>query len=261
MLGYWDDAGGARPRRSTRPAGCTPATWRRWTTTATCNIVGRIKDMVIRGGENVYPREVEEFLYTPPGRSPTCRSSACPTSATARSCAPGSCCARARRSTPTACASSADGQIAHFKIPRYVRFVDEFPMTVTGKVQKYRMREQEIEALGPAEPSQAPKRPDARPIACLADNRTLFASFVTRCDGSGTHRATGVRFLVGRRRRKFAAWQPICADARVWFGVWGVAWDARAFRDRFRVPRGARGVTAGARNRAGLRRRATIAIR
>ena len=54
-----------------------------------CNIVGRIKDMVIRGGENVYPREIEEFLYTHPDIADV-RSSACPTSATARSCAPGS---------------------------------------------------------------------------------------------------------------------------------------------------------------------------
>ena len=58
--------GGDRARPSTPPAGCTPATWRRWTTTATCNIVGRIKDMIIRGGENIYPREIEEFLHTHP---------------------------------------------------------------------------------------------------------------------------------------------------------------------------------------------------
>ena len=65
MLGYWDD-----PERTAEAidatAGCTPATSARSTRTATCNIVGRMKDMVIRGGENIYPREIEEFLYTHP---------------------------------------------------------------------------------------------------------------------------------------------------------------------------------------------------
>ena len=78
-------AGEDRGRRSTSTAGCTPETSRRWTRTATCNIVGRSKDMVIRGGENVYPREVEEFLLHPPGRRSRRPSSACPTTATARS--------------------------------------------------------------------------------------------------------------------------------------------------------------------------------
>ena len=66
MLGYWDDA--ERTARGDRraPAGCTPATSRRIDEEGYCNIVGRIKDMVIRGGENVYPREIEEFLYRHP---------------------------------------------------------------------------------------------------------------------------------------------------------------------------------------------------
>ena len=66
MLGYWDEPEQHRRGDRRARAGCTPATSRRWTTRATCNIVGRIKDMIIRGGENVYPREIEEFLYTHP---------------------------------------------------------------------------------------------------------------------------------------------------------------------------------------------------
>jgi fatty-acyl-CoA synthase len=85
MLGYWDE-----PEKTAESIDA--ARWMHTGDLATmdddgyCNIVGRIKDMVIRGGENVYPREIEEFLYTHP-TSRTCRSSACPTSATARSCA------------------------------------------------------------------------------------------------------------------------------------------------------------------------------
>ena len=102
-----------------------------------CNIVGRIKDMVIRGGENIYPREIEEFLYRHPEGRRTCRWSACPTRRYGEElCAwimlkPGAD-LPARRS-----AQFCRGQIAHYKIPRYVRFVDAFPMTVTGKIQKF----------------------------------------------------------------------------------------------------------------------------
>ena len=112
------------------------------------NIVGRIKDMIIRGGENVYPREIEEFLYTHPDVADV----------------PGD--RRARRAVRRgdhglgAAARGRDarrtrtlrefcrGKIAHYKVPRYVKFVDEFPMTVTGKVQKFKMRELAVEELG-----------------------------------------------------------------------------------------------------------------
>ncbi len=73
MLGYWDNETATPRRDRRRRAGCTPATWPRWTTDGYVNIVGRIKDMIIRGGENVYPREIEEFLYTPPEGRATCR--------------------------------------------------------------------------------------------------------------------------------------------------------------------------------------------
>ena len=112
------------------------------------NIVGRIKDMVIRGGENVYPREVEEFLSATP-TWPTCRSSACPTRATARSsCAWVKLRAGAAALDDEALREFCRGRIAHYKIPRYVRVVDEFPMTVTGKIQKFRLREPAIAELG-----------------------------------------------------------------------------------------------------------------
>jgi fatty-acyl-CoA synthase len=111
-------------------------------------ITGRIKDMVIRGGENIYPREIEEFS-TPTRTSSMPRSSASRTPSTARSCAPGSGCVRARRPlTAEAVREFATGKLAHYKIPRYVHIVDEFPMTVTGKVRKVEMREKSVAELG-----------------------------------------------------------------------------------------------------------------
>jgi fatty-acyl-CoA synthase len=111
------------------------------------NIVGRSKEMVIRGGENIYPREVEEFLMGHPDVEEVAvfgvpderygealmacvrlRADASPDEDTLR--------------------EFCSGRIAHFKVPRYVRFVDEFPMTVTGKVQKFKMRDAAVEELG-----------------------------------------------------------------------------------------------------------------
>ena len=110
-------------------------------------IVGRIKDMVIRGGENVYPREVEEFLYTHPDVGsaqvigvPDARYGEELMAWVQRR--PGS------QVTEEELKEFCRGRIAHFKVPRYVKFVDEFPMTVTGKIQKYRMRATSISELG-----------------------------------------------------------------------------------------------------------------
>jgi fatty-acyl-CoA synthase len=89
MLGYWDDPE-RPPRRWTRPAGCTPATSACSTRTATATSSGRIKDMVIRGGENVYPREIEEFLYRHPAIQDV-QVIGVPIRSSARSSAPGSC--------------------------------------------------------------------------------------------------------------------------------------------------------------------------
>ncbi len=111
------------------------------------NIVGRSKDMVIRGGENVYPREVEEFLFTHPAvldaqvvGVPDARFGEQLLAAIRLQ--PG------RDVTEDEIRAFCDGKIAHYKVPRYVQFVDEFPMTVTGKVQKFKLREQAIEMLG-----------------------------------------------------------------------------------------------------------------
>jgi fatty-acyl-CoA synthase len=111
-------------------------------------IVGRIKDMVIRGGENVYPKEVEEFLYTHPAISDV-QVTGVPDRKFGEELIAWV------KLQPGAPDVSADelrafckGQITHFKIPRYFKFVDEFPMTVTGKIQKFKMREISIAELG-----------------------------------------------------------------------------------------------------------------
>ena len=110
-------------------------------------IVGRIKDMLIRGGENIYPREIEEFLHTHPDdrRRAGDRRAGC--DATAKKSWPGSRCAKARASPAHELAAFCKGRIATYKIPRYWKFVDAFPMTVTGKIQKFRMREIAIQDL------------------------------------------------------------------------------------------------------------------
>ena len=120
MLGYWE-----RPRMhggSDRhvPAGCIPAILRPWTKMATAPIVGRIKDMIIRGGENVYPREFEGVsLYTHPADLWTFRYLACPTNVSAKNSVPGSSCAPASRVDRRRREGiSARDQIAHYKVPR-----------------------------------------------------------------------------------------------------------------------------------------------
>ena len=111
-------------------------------------ITGRIKDMVIRGGENVYPREIEEFLYTHPdildaqviGVPDVKYGEELMVWVRLRAGAPAL--------TPEALREFCTGQLAHYKIPRYVHIVDEFPMTVTGKVRKVEMRERAVDILG-----------------------------------------------------------------------------------------------------------------
>jgi fatty-acyl-CoA synthase len=147
MRGYWDE-----PEKTAQAV--DEAGWMHTGDLATMddggyvNIVGRIKDMIIRGGENVYPREIEEFLYTHPDIVDVqvigvpdvkygeeimawvrLRDGADPLDV-------------------DALRVFCEGRIAHYKIPRYLHVADEFPMTVTGKVQKYRMREIAIDLLG-----------------------------------------------------------------------------------------------------------------
>jgi fatty-acyl-CoA synthase len=145
MLGYWDD------EEKTREA-IDPAGWMHTGDLATiddegyCNIVGRIKDMVIRGGENVYPREIEEFLYRHP-KIQDVQVIGVPDGRYGEEL-----CAWVRlrdgeSATLEEIRAFCQGQIAHYKVPRYVKFVDGFPMTVTGKIQKFLMRQQTIEEL------------------------------------------------------------------------------------------------------------------
>ena len=153
MLGYWDD-------RAKTDEAIDAAGWMHTGDLATldaegyCNIVGRIKDMVIRGGENVYPREIEEFLFRHP-KIEAVQVFGVPDPAYGEEL-----CAWIKLK-PGMDAAAAEieafcrGQIAHYKIPRYIRFVDAFPMTVTGKVQKFVMREAMIKELGLAEPRTA----------------------------------------------------------------------------------------------------------
>lgn len=111
------------------------------------NIVGRIKDMVIRGGENLYPREIEEFLYRHP-KIADLQVFGVPDEKYGEELCAWIKLADGETAEPQEIAAFCDGQIAHQKVPRYIRFVDAFPMTVTGKVQKFVMRDEMIAELG-----------------------------------------------------------------------------------------------------------------
>jgi fatty-acyl-CoA synthase len=146
MLGYWGDE--ARSREA-----IDAARWMHTGDLATidaegyCNIVGRIKDMVIRGGENVYPREIEEFLYRHPKIQDVQVIGVPDDRYGEEICAwvklrPGV------SATEEEIRAFCRDQIAHYKVPRYIKFVDAFPMTVTGKIQKFIMRDETISELG-----------------------------------------------------------------------------------------------------------------
>jgi fatty-acyl-CoA synthase len=146
MLGYWNDA-------AATAASIDGSRWMHSGDLAVMredgyvNIVGRLKDMIIRGGENIYPREIEEFLHTHPKVSDVQVIGVPDAKYGEEVCA----WIRLRdghSSTLDEIRDYCRGQIASYKIPRYVRFTTEFPMTVTGKVQKFRMRKQMIEELG-----------------------------------------------------------------------------------------------------------------
>jgi fatty-acyl-CoA synthase len=111
-----------------------------------CNIVGRIKDMVIRGGENIYPREIEEFLYRHPAVQDV-QVIGVPDPKYGEELAAWIVLKPGATLAEDEVRGFCKGQIAHYKIPRYVRFVDGFPTTVTGKVQKFAMREAMIAEL------------------------------------------------------------------------------------------------------------------
>jgi len=146
MLGYWDND------EATRKA-IDAARWMHTGDLATMdddgyvNIVGRLKDMVIRGGENIYPREVEEFLYTHPAISDV-QVIGVPDAKYGEELMAWVKLKDGQTVTQDDLIAFCRGQIATFKIPRYWKFVDAFPMTVTGKIQKYLMRQQSIDELG-----------------------------------------------------------------------------------------------------------------
>jgi fatty-acyl-CoA synthase len=146
MLGYWADA--ARTREAVDAAG-----WMHTSDLATiddegyCNIVGRVKDMVIRGGENISPREVEEFLYGHP-KIQDVQCIGVPDDKFGEELCACIILRSGEQATAAEIRTFCRGRIAHYKVPRYVRFVSSFPMTVTGKVAKYRLREQIAGELG-----------------------------------------------------------------------------------------------------------------
>ena len=146
MRGYWDD-----PER-TRDA-IDAGGWMHTGDLAVidergyCNIVGRVKDLIIRGGENVYPREIEEFLYAHPAVLDVAVVGVPDAKYGEAVCA----CIRLRdglTATERDIIEFCREQIAHYKVPRYVRFVESFPLTISGKVQKYLIREQLRTELG-----------------------------------------------------------------------------------------------------------------
>ena len=146
MLGYWNNP------EATAEA-IDAARWMHTGDLATMddegyvNIVGRIKDMIIRGGENVYPREVEEFLYTHPDISDV-QVIGVPSARYGEEVMAWIKPREGAVLTDEELTAFCRGKIATFKIPRYWKFVDGFPMTVTGKIQKFKMREQAVAELG-----------------------------------------------------------------------------------------------------------------
>jgi fatty-acyl-CoA synthase len=146
MLGYWNDA-------TATAAAIDPARWMHTGDLAVMredgcvNIAGRLKDMIIRGGENIYPREIEEFLYSHPKISEV-QVVGVPDVKYGEELCAWIRLHEGHHATEDELRDFCRGQIATFKIPRYIRFTTEFPTTVTGKIQKFRMREISIEELG-----------------------------------------------------------------------------------------------------------------
>jgi fatty-acyl-CoA synthase len=146
MRGYWND-----PERTAEAI--DSSRWMHTGDLATMDddgyvrVVGRIKDMIIRGGENVYPREIEEFLYTHPEVADV-QVIGVPDERYGEELMAWIVARPGTQPTEDAIKEFCRGKIAHFKVPRYIKFVDEFPMTVTGKVQKYKMRDSAIDELG-----------------------------------------------------------------------------------------------------------------
>jgi fatty-acyl-CoA synthase len=153
MIGYWND-----PEKTSEAVDADG--WMHTGDLATiddegyCNIVGRIKDMVIRGGENVFPREIEEYLFRHP-KIEDVQVIGVPDPKMGEEICAWIKLRAGETSSREEIAAFCKGQIAHYKVPRYVKFVDSFPMTVTGKIQKFEMRKAMIAELGLAEQKTA----------------------------------------------------------------------------------------------------------
>jgi fatty-acyl-CoA synthase len=179
MLGYWED------EEKTREA-IDADGWMHTGDLAVmredgyCNIVGRIKDMVIRGGENIYPREVEEFLLLHPDVEDVQVIGVPDEKYGEELCAWIRMRAGAEALDAERVRAFAAGKLAHYKIPRYVMVVDDFPMTVTGKIRKVQMREESASTLGLALWHRAT-------ISCLLPGR------VDRRGRTGGRRGAGPR--------------------------------------------------------------------
>ncbi|WP_129138526.1 AMP-binding protein [Modicisalibacter coralii] len=146
MLGYWDNPAATE-------ASIDAAGWMHTGDLAQMDddgyvaIVGRIKDMIIRGGENIYPREIEDFLYTHPAISDV-QVIGVPDEKYGEEVMAWVKLVDGADLDEEALRAFCQGRIAHYKVPRYVKFVDAFPMTVTGKIQKFKMREVATHELG-----------------------------------------------------------------------------------------------------------------
>jgi fatty-acyl-CoA synthase len=153
MLGYWDDPDATR-------GAIDEARWMHTGDLAVMdedgyvNIVGRIKDMIIRGGENIYPREIEEFLHTHPHVEDV-QVVGVPDERYGEQVCAWVVLTKGASPTEEELREFCRGKIARYKIPHYIRFVDSFPMTVTGKIQKFKMRELEIAERGLVEGATA----------------------------------------------------------------------------------------------------------
>jgi fatty-acyl-CoA synthase len=144
MRGYWGDE--QRTQEAVRDGWMHTGDLATLDADGYCNIVGRVKDMLIRGGENVYPREIEEFLFRHP-KVQAVQVFGVPDPKYGEEICAWVILKEGEQATEDEIRDFCRGQIAHFKIPRYIRFVDEMPMTITGKVQKFAMRDRMIDEL------------------------------------------------------------------------------------------------------------------
>jgi fatty-acyl-CoA synthase len=145
MLGYWGDE--ARTAEAVRDGWMHTGDLATIDAEGYCNIVGRVKDMLIRGGENVYPREIEEFLYRHP-KVQSVQVFGVPDAKYGEEIAAWIIVRPGQECTAEEIRDFCRDQIAHYKVPRHIRFVSELPMTVTGKAQKFVMRAKMVEELG-----------------------------------------------------------------------------------------------------------------